>query len=389
MILFKNAIIHTVSERGTIKGDLLIKDHKIVEIGENISHKDANVIDAEGLHIYPGLIDIHTHLGIYEENAGWAGADGNEYSEPVTPHLRALDAINPDDPAFFDAYANGITTVNIFPGSANIIGGLGVAVKTYGRKLRERIVKEPSGLKMAFGENPKRVYSSKNVLPCSRLGNAALARKTLTEALNYYKKNKKGKKNTRTLKLNMEAIKGVFEGKYPARIHSHRADDIITAWRIMDEFGLKFAIEHCTEGHLIADFIGEKQIPCALGPSISTKIKQELKNMTFKTAKALYDHNVLFAFITDAPVIPVYTLPLEATLAVREGLPEEAAIKAMTINAAKILGVEDRLGSIEKGKEADIVVTDTSILDPLHKVIYTVINGEIVFDLKKYGKVAI
>ncbi len=389
MILFKNAIIHTVSNTGTIKGDLLIKDGKIVEIGENVSHPDARVIDAGGLHIYPGLIDIHTHLGIYEENAGWAGADGNEYSEPVTPHLRALDAINPDDPAFFDAYANGITTVNIFPGSANIIGGLGVAVKTYGKKLKDRIVKEPSGLKMAFGENPKRVYSSKNILPSTRLGNAAVARKALLEAFNYYKKNENSKNDPRKFKLNLEAIKGVFEGKYPARIHSHRADDIITAWRIMNEFDLKFAIEHCTEGHLIADFIGEKKIPCALGPSISTKIKQELKNITFKTAKALYDNDVLFAFITDAPVIPIYTLPLEAALAVREGLPEDEAIKAMTINAARILGVDNRLGSIEKGKDADITITDTSILDPLHRVIYTVIDGEIVFDLKKYGKVVI
>ncbi len=382
MILLKNGIIHSVTERGTFKGDILIKDGKIVQIGNGISHKDAKTIELGEKHVYPGLIDIHTHLGIYEENTGWAGADGNEYSEPVTPHLRALDAINPDDPAFKDAYANGVTTVNIFPGSANIVGGLGVAVKTWGNKLRDRVIKEPSGLKMAFGENPKRVYSSKNMMPMTRLGNAAVARKILLEAKNYSEKSKKSK-DTKNLKLNLEAIKGVFEGKYPARIHSHRADDIITAWRIMNEFGLDFAIEHCTEGHLIADFLGDKKIPCALGPSISTKIKQELKNITFKTAKVLSDAGVLFAFITDAPVIPIYTLPLEATLAVREGLPEDEAIKAMTINAAKILRVEDRIGSIEEGKDADIVITDTNILDPLHRVMYTLVNGEIVFDLTK------
>lgn len=385
MILFKNAIIHTITNSGIIKGDLLLKNGKIADIGENIVVRGGKIIDVKGYHIYPGLIDIHTHLGIYEENVGWAGADGNEYSNPITPHLRALDAINPDDPAFFDAYANGITTVNIFPGSANIIGGLGVAIKTHGKTLKERIIKEPSGLKMAFGENPKRVYSSKNMLPSTRLGNAALAIKTLLKASDYCK----NKKRNKELKLDLEAIKGVFEGQYPARIHAHRADDIITACRIMEEFGLKFAIEHCSEGHLIADFLNKKKIPCALGPSISTRIKQELKNLTFKTAKVLYEHNVLFAFITDAPVIPIYTLPLEATLAVREGLPEEEAVKAMTINAAKILNVEDRIGSIERGKDADIVITDTSILNPLHKVIYTVINGNIVFDLKKYGKVVI
>ncbi len=388
MILVRNGIIHSVSKRGTFRGDILIKDGKFVKIAENIENSDALIIDAGNKHIYPGLIDIHTHLGIYEENAGWAGADGNEYSEPITPHLRALDAINPDDPAFRDAYANGITTVNIFPGSANIIGGLGVAVKTWGKTLNERIVKEPSGLKMAFGENPKRVYSSKNIMPSTRLGNAHVARKALLEAKNYVEKRAKSKDN-KTLKLNLEAIKGVFDGLYPARIHSHRADDIITAWRIMDEFGLEFVIEHCTEGHLIADFIGEKKIPCALGPSISTKIKQELKNITFKTAKVLNDHEALFSFITDAPVIPIYTLPLEAALAVREGLSEEDAIKALTINAAKILRVEKKIGSIEEGKEADMVITDTNILDPLHKVFYTIIDGEIVFDLTKEQTVVI
>ncbi len=387
MILFKGGIIHSVSDRGTFKGDILIKDGIIIDIGERINHPDAKVINIQGLNVYPGLIDIHTHLGIYEENTGWAGADGNEYSEPITPHLHALDAINPDDPAFFDAYANGITTVNIFPGSANIIGGLGVAVKTYGKTLKDRIVKEPSGLKMAFGENPKRVYSHKKMMPSTRLGNAYIAKKALKEAENYLKKREKAKKGQ--IDIKNEAIVGVFQKKYPARIHSHRADDIITAWRIMNEFGLSFVIEHCTEGHLIADFLKEKHIPCALGPSISTKIKQELKNITFKTAKVLYDHDVLFAFITDAPVIPIYTLPLEATFAIREGLPSFEAIKAMTINAAKILGVDDKIGSIEKGKEADIVITDISILNPLHKVLYTVINGDIVFDLKKHQSVVI
>ena len=382
MILLKNGIIHSVSERGTFRGDILIKDGKIARIGDNLTYQDARIINIEGKHVYPGLIDIHTHLGIYEENTGWAGADGNEYSEPLTPHLRALDAINPDDPAFIDAYANGITTVNIFPGSANIVGGLGVAIKTWGESLKKRIVKEPSGLKMAFGENPKRVYASKNMMPSTRLGNAAIARKVLLEAKIYYEKRKKSQ-DLKSLKRNLEAIRGVFEGKYPARIHAHRADDIITAWRIMNEFGLDFAIEHCTEGHLIADFLGENNVSCALGPSISTKIKQELKNITFKTAKILSEYNVLFSFITDAPVIPIYTLPLEAALAVREGLKEEEAIKAMTINAAKILRVEDKLGSIEEGKEADIVITDIDILDPLHKVFYTLIDGKIVFDLTK------
>ncbi len=378
MFLIRGGTIYTMESDVPLKGyDILVGNGKIREIAKNLTHSGAKTINARNMFIYPGMVDIHTHLGIYEENVGWAGADGNEATEPVTPHLRALDAINPDDPAFKDAYANGITTVNIFPGSANIIGGLGVAMKTYGKEFDKRIIKQPSGLKMALGENPKRVYGERKMMPMTRLGNAAVMRSALIETKEYLKnKDKKG------FDLKWEAIAGVIEDKYPARIHSHRADDIITAIRIMKEFEIDFAIEHCTEGHLIADFLREHKAKCALGPSISTRIKQELKNINFKTAGIFEKNNILFGFVTDAPVIPIYTLPLEASLAVREGLSEAEALKALTINGALILRAADRIGSIKKGKDADIFIADRPVLDPLHRVIYTFIDGDMVFHLK-------
>ncbi len=302
------------------------------------------------------------------------GSDGNEATDPVTPHVRAIDGINFHDDGFKEAISSGITTVNVMPGSANVIGGQGIATKTTGE-----ILLNPSGIKMALGENPKRVYASQKRTPSTRLGNAAVMRKALLDTLNYIEKKKKDKK---AFDFKLEPLVGLFEGKYPAKVHCHREDDILTALRIMKEFGIKFTIEHSTEGHFIADILAKENIPCALGPTITTRIKQELKYRTPETAKVYEEKGVLFAFTTDFPVIPHYGLFYSAQIAVRYGLSEEMALKAMTINGAKILGLEDRIGSIKKGKDADIVITEREVLDPKFLVHYTIISGKVIYEYK-------
>ena len=373
IIAIKGGTVYTMEGKVLKDKVIVIKDGKIKEIINNIP-ENAKVIDAQGKFIYPGLIDIHTHTGLWEEGIGREGYDGNEYIDPVTPHLRALDGINFLDRGFEEAKANGITTVNIMPGSANVIGGQGVAVKTTGE-----ILLNPSGIKMALGENPRRVYRSQNRMPSTRMGNAFLMRKALIETQNYIKKKEKDKY---LFDLKYEALSGLFEGKYPARIHAHRQDDIVTAIRIMEEFNIKAVIEHSTEGHFVADFLSKKGIPCALGPIITTRVKQELKFRTPETAKVYEEKGVLFAFTTDYPVIPIYGLQLSTSIALQYGLSRETALKAITINGAKILGLDKRIGSIKEGKDADIIITDGDILEPVTKILYTLINGEIVYEYK-------
>jgi len=357
------------------RGFVVVRDGKILDVTERLEiPKDAEVIDAQNHFIYPGFIDVHTHTGLWEEGVNIEGSDGNEATDPVTPHVRAIDGINFHDDGFKEAISSGITTVNIMPGSANVIGGQGVTVKTTGE-----ILLNPSGIKMALGENPKRVYQYQKKTPSTRLGNAYIMRKALVDTLNYMNKKKKDKT---AFDFKLEPLVGLFEGKYPARIHAHREDDILTALRIMKEFEIKFVIEHSTEGHLIADILAKEGIPCALGPVLTTRIKQELKYRTPETAKTYEEKGVLFAFTTDFPVIPHYGIFYSAQVAIRKGLSQETALKAMTINSAKILGLEDRIGSLKPGKDADIVITDREVLDPRFKVLYTIIGGRVVYQHK-------
>lgn len=375
LLIIKGGKIFTV-EGSPLTGEyIVIKNGKIADITRSMEiPKGAQVIDAEGKYVYPGFIDIHTHTGLWEEGVNIEGSDGNEMVDPVTPHVRAIDGINFHDDGFKEAISSGLTTLNIMPGSGNVIGGQGVATKSTGD-----ILLNPSGIKMALGENPKRVYSAQKKTPSTRLGNAFIMRKALQDTLNYIQKKKKDKHH---FDFKLEPLVGLFEGKYPAKIHAHREDDILTALRIMKEYGIRFTVEHSTEGHLIADILAKEGIPCALGPVLTTRVKQELKFRTPETARIYEEKGVLFAFTTDFPVIPHYGIFYSAQMAVRQGLSTDMALKAMTINSAKILGLDDRIGSIKKGKDADIVITDREVLDPKFKVLFTVVNGKVVYEHK-------
>ncbi|AZR71985.1 amidohydrolase [Anoxybacter fermentans] len=379
-----NGKVYTMAGAVLDQGTILIKDGKITAVGENIDiPSDAEIIDAKGKIVTPGFIDAHTHLGIGEEGIRWEGADYNEISNPVTPHLRAIDAINPEDEGFKDAVKGGITTVMTGPGSANVIGGENLVMKTYGRTVDEMVLRNPAGLKGAFGENPKRVYGTRMVpqSPVTRMATAALMRKALVDAQNYLNKleqaEKEGKKPERDLEK--ENLVRLLKKEIPLRAHAHRADDILTILRIAKEFDIEVTLEHCTEGHKIADIIAEAGVPAIVGPSLTSRAKYELKDRTFETPGILAKAGVKVALMTDHPVIPVHYLPICAGLAVRHGMPEMEALKAITINAAEILGVADRVGSIEVGKDADIVIFDGHPLETMTKVVKVFINGEEVY----------
>ncbi|QUH18984.1 amidohydrolase [Alkaliphilus sp. B6464] len=386
MILVKNAKIYTMAGEVIEKGSILLEEGKIKEIGIDIvAPFDAEVIDAEGKLVFPGMIDAHCHLGMWEDAIGFEGSDGNEMTDPITPHLRAIDAINPMDRTFKEAYEGGITTVSTGPGSANVVGGQFASIKTYGKRIDEMVVQEPSAMKVAFGENPKRVYNDKKRMPMTRMATAALLRDTLMKAKEYYNKKqeaKDDKSKAPALDMKMEAMMDVLEGKIPLKAHAHRADDIFTSIRIAKEFGVKITLEHCTEGHLIADYIAKEGLPAVVGPTFGDRSKFELINKTFDTPKMLWEAGVKIAIMTDHPVIPVQNLPLCAALSAKAGLPEEEALKAITIYPAEILGIEDRVGSIEVGKDADIVIWNGHPFDIQSSVVCTIIDGSVVY--KKY-----
>ena len=383
MLAITNGKIYTMTGKVFDKGTLLIKEGKILEVGQEIAiPQDAKVVDAGGKYVFPGFIDAHSHIGIFEEAVGEIGEEGNEWTEPVTPQLRAIDAINPGDKAFEDAVMGGITCVFTGPGSANVIGGQSVVMKTYGKIIDHMVVKEPAGLKVAFGENPKRVYGDQKKMPATRMATAALLREALVEAQNYKAKREKSLKDPDEIHerdLGMDVLCDVLDKKLPLRAHAHRADDIMTAIRIAKEFDLDIVIEHCTEGHLIADELAELGISAVVGPSLSNRSKVELKNLSFITPGVLAQKGVKVAIMTDHPVIPIQYLPVCAALAVREGMKEEDALAAITINAAEILGISDRVGSLEKGKDADVVIWNGHPLDIKSKPSCVIINGEIVY----------
>lgn len=387
MLAITNAKINTITKGVINNGIILIEEGKVKAIGENVEIPlDAQIIDCANKWITPGLIDAHTHLGVYEETVDWAGADGNEMTNPSTPHVRALDAINPLEQGFIDAYRGGVTTVQIMPGSANVIGGEMSILKTYGRVVDEMLVKELSGLKIAFGENPKRVYGDQKKMPSTRMGTAAVLRENLTKAKNYLLKLEKGLIDADKLPekdLKMETLIKVLKKEIPLRAHAHRADDIITAIRIAEEFDVDLTLEHCTEGHKIADIIFNKGYRVTVGPTISSRSKIELGDMGWHTLIELEKANVPFSIITDHPVIPIEYIVLSAAIAIREGLSEKTAWDAITINPAKHLGIEDRVGSLEVGKDADIVVWSGNPFDYLTKIEMTIIDGKIVYDKSK------
>ncbi len=351
-----NAKIHTITKGIIENGAILVEDGKIKDAGKNIAVPEGvQIIDAKGKVVTPGLIDCHSHLAVFGEPNVWANADRNEYSDPVTPHLRGIDSLNPQDKSIADVAAAGVTIVYTGPGSANIIGGTGFAMKLRGKTAEEMVIPGTEALKMALGENPKRRYGQdKKIMPYTRMGNAAVLRDALTKAKNYMKKAEKEGDNLE-VDLKMEALARVLRREIKARIHSHRADDILTAVRIAREFNLDFIIEHATEGYLVADVLAEKGVRCTVGPLLLAKSKMEVANISLKNPGILCNAGVKIALQCDDSGNTKW-LPLHAGLAVREGMPEDEAFRAITITPAEFIGISDRVGSIEKGKDADLVI---------------------------------
>ncbi|MDR3232031.1 MAG: amidohydrolase [Synergistaceae bacterium] len=364
-------------------GVVVLENGKIADVGRNVSVPgDAEVFDLRGMVVTPGLIDAHVHMGTYNEGFPEDMQDANDMVDPIAPQLRVLDALYPGDLSFPDALAGGVTCVQSLPGSGNVIGGQGVIVKTKSDILERMVVRAPSAMKAALGENPTRVYSAKNKLPNTRMGTAFLMRDAFVRARNYREKAEaartKGEPFERSLA--MEALLPVLDRQLVYRVHCHRMDDIQTAVRVAEEFALRYTLEHCTEGHLIAPWLAEKKAFAAVGPTFTSRAKIELRNKTWDTPRILWEHGVHFCIITDHPVVPVEHLIVCAALAVRAGLPAEEAIKAVTLYAAEHLGVADRVGSIEKGRDADLAVWNGEPLDARSRVVKTFVNGALVYE---------
>ena len=380
-MLILNGKIFTMEGKNFERGYVRTKGKVIEEVGNMSSlapRDNEEVLDVKGAWVLPGLIEAHAHIGITEEKWGIIGDDCNEDTNPLTPTLRAIDAVNPMDPAFHDAIKAGITSVMAGPGSANVVGGQFVFMKTQGRCMDEMIVKYPAAMKVAFGENPKTSYGDKGQLPSTRMGTAALLRKTLFEARQYVQDKDSGKLEKEIFE--MEPWIPVFSGQIPLKAHAHRADDILTAIRIAKEFEVDITIDHGTEGHLIADEIRDSGFPVIVGTDLTSRSKIEVQNMNFKTNKVLNDAGVLIAITTDHPVALIQYLPLCAGLAVKQGLSVEEGLKAITINAARICRVDDRVGSLKKGKDADIAIFTGNPMEVFTETLYTFIDGKVIYE---------
>ncbi len=387
MILIKNGLVKTMAGEDIENGQVLLDGDKIAAVGKEVNAPaDAQVIDAAGCIVAPGFVEGHCHIGLDEEAIGFEGDDYNEMTDPVTPQMRGIDGLNPMDEAFFDAYSHGVTTAVTGPGSANVVGGTFLAVKLCGKRVDNMVVKNPVAMKIAFGENPKRCYGgSQKKMPMTRMGTAALLRELLVKAQNYreemdaYEADPKNNKKP-TYDCKLHAMLPVMRKEIPLKSHAHRADDIFTSLRIAKEFDLDITLDHCTEGHLIADELEKEGKGCLVGPTFGAKSKFELKNKCWDTPKAMVEHGLKTAIITDAPVIPLKYLPLCAGLAINAGLDEQEAWKAVTINPAVITGIADRVGSLEVGKDADVVIYKGNPLTDLqYTTKYTLINGQIVY----------
>jgi len=400
MIAITNGKVLTITQGILDPGSVLIEDGKIVAVGAEIEiPEESEVFDATGKYVLPGLIDPHCHAGLFPDGQGWEYSDGNEMTDPITPHLRAIDGLNPGDQAFEEIVKAGVTTVLTGPGSANLIGGQWVCLKTMPKpSVEEMVLLEPAGMKMALGENPRRVYGTlQKKMPSTRMGNAGTLRAALVEAQNYMEKWQRyeqelgehqakessangGKEAPKPPErdLKMEALGKVLRGEMKARVHAHRADDMLTAIRIAEEFNLDLTLEHATEGYKIADILASKDIPVTAGPILFSRVKYELKDMTPKNPALMAAAGVKVAIQTDEMSAVKY-LSINAALAVREGMPEEEALKAITIYAAEIIGVADRIGSLEVGKDADVVIFSGHPFDFKTVTELVFVNGEVAY----------
>ena len=382
-MLIINGILHTMDGPIIENGFVHVEEGKIVAVGPMSALPDGvdqDVVDAAGGHVYPGLVDAHCHLGMFGDSLGFESDDGNESTDPCTPHLRAIDAVNALDRCFSDARAGGVTCVLTGPGSANPIAGQFAALKTNGRWVNAMVVKAPVAMKLALGENPKWVYNERHETPVTRMATAAIIRENLRKALEYGEKLERAAQDEEEDKpdydAKLEALLPVVRGELPVHIHAHRADDIATAVRICREFGLKYVIVHGTEGHLLPELLAAEGVGVITGPSLTDRSKPELANLTIENPAILARAGVPVAICTDHPVIPIQYLPICAALAVRGGLEPEEALAAITIHPARLAGLDKRVGSLEPGKDADIVVTTGHPLDWNGKVRYVFIGGK-------------
>lgn len=381
MLLIKNGYVKTMAGADIPGGNILIDDFgKIAAIGQELEIPEGTqVIDAGGKLVTPGCVDAHCHIGLHNEAMGWEGMDYNEIVDPVTPQMRAIDSINPMDESFALALQGGVTTACTGPGSANVVGGTFVAIKLYGKRVDKMIVKNPIAMKCAFGENPKRCYGHQaKRAPMTRMGTAAVLRELLFKTQRYLADKEAGKNPAFDMKL--EAMIPVIKGELPLKAHAHRADDILTSIRIAKEFGVKLTLDHCTDGSLIADELAEEGYPAFVGPSLGSKSKIELINKSFTTPSELTKAGVKVSIITDAPVIPLQYLPMCAALAANSGLDKEDAWKAITINPAESIGIADRVGSLEVGKDADIVIWTANPMTTVGaESCVTIVDGKVVY----------
>ncbi len=381
VLLIKNGHVKTMAGEDIENGSVLIgNDGKILAVGSEISVSlECRIIDACGRLVTPGCVEAHCHIGLDNEAVGWEGRDYNEIVDPVTPQMRAIDSIYPQDEAFENAIKNGVTSACTGPGSANVVGGTFAAIKLYGNRVDKMIIKDAIAMKCAFGENPKRCYGQGlKKSPMTRMGTAAVLRELLFKTKRYLEDKENDKNPAFDMKL--EAMIPVIRGELPLKAHAHRADDIFTAIRIAKEFNLKLTLDHCTDGSVIADELGNEGYPAFVGPTLGGKSKVELMNKSFTTPKALHEAGVPISIITDAPVIPLQYLPMCAGLAVNGGLDYEEAWRAITVNPANQTGIGDRVGSLEVGKDGDVVIWTADPLTTVGAQAYiTVVDGNVVY----------
>ena len=378
MLCVRNGWIHDAVCEEVCQGDILVENGKIKASGEHLDMKEGvQIVDAKGLHVYPGFVEAHGHIGLDGYGIGYEGMDYNELNDIVTPHLRGIDGVKPMDAAFSSAAKAGVTCVCTGPGSANVLGGTFVTIKTAGRRVEDMVVKDNVAMKCAFGENPKRVYREKK--DSCRMSTAAFLREMLFRTREYMEKKEAAgddlfKKPAFDMKL--EALIPVIKGEMPLKAHAHAAEDIFTALRIAREFDVKITLEHVTEGHLIVEELAKENVPLAVGPTLTSASKYELRNKSWTTPGALAAAGCQVSIITDSPVIPQEYLPLCAGLAVQAGMDSFAALQAVTINPARHAGIADRVGSLEVGKDADLVITDGCPFEVSTKVKHVFIDGK-------------
>lgn len=367
------ALILTASNGIIKKGTLLINNGAIEQVGDNVKlPRDAEVWNLKDQVLVPGMIDAHTHLGLRQDGVSADQSDEDEVGDPVVPHIRAVDAINPEDIAFRDALMGGVTTVGVMPGSYNVVCGQPAAVKTSGRTVEEMLIRAPVGMKVSFGDRPKHVYGSLKKSPMTRMGIAAILRESLIRAQNYAGNLKKGPRD-----LRQESLIPVIKKQIPLRAHAHRADDIITAVRIAKEFNVDLVIEHGTDGYKVAPELSVAKVPVVHGPWLKVRGNFEQSGRNPDAPRILIENKVLTAFSTDHPVIPIQNLRMQAMTAVEQGVSPEAALQAITICSARIMGIHNRVGSLEKGKDADVVVLSGLPFDSGTRVNATIVKGEV------------